>query len=76
MYWPALLLDYRCHVPRGRLGTAFPPPMRRCLRRLADSPRAALMRRYGAAGDGGEGARLASKLDALKRRAALLLRYG
>ena len=57
MYWPALLLDYRCHVPRGRLGTAFPPPTRRCLRRLADAPRAALVRRYGAAGDGGEGAR-------------------
>ena len=57
MYWPALLLDYRCHVPRGRLGTAFPPPTRRCLRRLADAPRAALMHRYGAAADGGEGAR-------------------
>ena len=38
--------------------------------------RAALRGRYGGAGDGGEGARLASKLDALKRRAALLLRYG
>ena len=57
MYRPALLLDYRCHVPRGRLGTAFPPPTRRCLRRLADAPRAALMHRYGAAADGGEGAR-------------------
>ena len=35
LYWPALLLDYRCHAPRGRIGHAFPPRTRACLAELA-----------------------------------------
>ena len=86
LYWPALLLDYRCHVPRGRLGTAFPPRTHRCLRRLAEAPPSELSARYGGGGGGGGGSsggssrgdarRLSRKLEVLRKRAALLLRFG
>ena len=28
-HWPQLLLDYRCHVPGGAIGTNYPPKARR-----------------------------------------------
>jgi hypothetical protein len=30
-HWPQLLLDYRCHVPGGAIGTNYPPKARGCL---------------------------------------------
>ena len=42
LYWPAMPLDYRCHVPRGRIGQALPPKLRTCLRALTQSPVRAL----------------------------------
>ena len=30
-HWPQLLLDYRCHVPGGAIGTNYPPKLRECL---------------------------------------------
>jgi hypothetical protein len=33
--WPLLLLDYRCHVPGGAIGTAFPPQARVTAQRSA-----------------------------------------
>lgn len=39
LYWPSLVLDYRCHVPRGRIGhLGIPPRTRACLARLAHTP--------------------------------------
>lgn len=35
LYWPALMLDYRCHAPGGRLGHALPPRTTACLAQLA-----------------------------------------
>lgn len=40
LYWPALLLDYRCHAPRGRVGHAMPPKMHACLHELATTKKA------------------------------------
>jgi hypothetical protein len=69
MYWPALPLDYRCHVPRGRIGHALPPKMRRCLTRLAADSAANLSARYAV------GAR-SRRLERLRGRARLLLEHG
>ncbi len=32
---PLLLLDYRCYVAGGAIGTAYPRPLKQCLARLA-----------------------------------------
>ena len=44
LYWPALPLDYRCHVPRGRIGVQLPPRLARCLHDMAHTPVANLSR--------------------------------
>jgi len=31
------MLDYRCHVPEGQIGTAFPPAVERCMRSFAEA---------------------------------------
>ena len=40
----SLLLDYRCHLPDGALGAAYPPHLRRCLEACASSDPAATAR--------------------------------
>ena len=69
LYWPALLLDYRCHTPRGRIGFAYPPRMRSCLDHLASSGLANASRDLGVH-------RSSRRLRRLVRRARLLLEDG
>ncbi|KAJ9505716.1 hypothetical protein QJQ45_021475 [Haematococcus lacustris] len=42
-----LLLDYRCYVPGGQLGTAWPTGVRRCLAKLAGMSAEQIMHEYG-----------------------------
>jgi hypothetical protein len=39
-------LDYRCHVPGGKLGTAFPPHLAQCMQRFVDTPPEELRREF------------------------------
>jgi len=39
-------LDYRCHVPGGKLGTAFPPRLAQCMQRFVDTPPEELRREF------------------------------
>ena len=69
LYWPALPLDYRCHVPRGRVGKALPPRMASCVNELVHTERAALAAQLGVRA----GSR---RLERLVGRAKLLLERG
>ncbi|GFH21239.1 uncharacterized protein HaLaN_18500 [Haematococcus lacustris] len=42
-----LLLDYRCYVPGGQLGTAWPTGVQRCLAKLAGMSAEQIMHEYG-----------------------------
>ncbi len=42
-----MVLDYRCVVPGGELGTKLPPGVQQCLRSIAKAPLAELCQRYG-----------------------------
>ena len=69
LYWPALPLDYRCHVPRGRVGKALPPRMASCVNEHVHTERAALAAKLGVRA----GSR---RLERLVGRAKLLLERG
>ncbi|GMH38170.1 hypothetical protein BSKO_06054 [Bryopsis sp. KO-2023] len=44
---PTLLLDYRCHVEGQRMGTDFPPPIKKCLQKLEEMSVQEAMSEYG-----------------------------
>lgn len=44
---PMILLDYRCHVPDGLIGTAYPPAMKQCLRKLSSMNASAIQKSFG-----------------------------
>jgi len=60
---PLRMLDYRCHVPGGAIGTAYPPAMARCLRELAATAPAEFVSKYM---DQAIGDAVATRGDALK----------
>lgn len=41
------LLDYRCHVPGGRIGFDYPPTVQKCLEIFAQSTPDSLVQKYG-----------------------------
>lgn len=71
LYWPALLLDYRCHVPRGRLGDNFEPKTRSCLAELSSTSASNLSAAFRLPTDSGT-----RMLERLSERARLLLSLG
>ncbi|KAL3903479.1 MAG: hypothetical protein SGPRY_011660, partial [Prymnesium sp.] len=73
LYWPALILDYRCHVPGGRLGLDFPLQTRRCLTELSSQSERNLSQVLGITAHGRGGRRT---LRRLVRRARALLSLG
>jgi hypothetical protein len=44
---PLIVLDYRCHVEGGKLGTNYPPVVTQCLRHLASFAPVDLRKKYG-----------------------------
>ncbi|KAL1519809.1 hypothetical protein AB1Y20_023316 [Prymnesium parvum] len=72
LYWPALLLDYRCHVPHGRLGFDFPLQTRRCLAELSTQTLGNLSASLGVGRSGG----VRRMLRRLVRRARTLRSLG
>lgn len=44
---PMILLDYRCHVPGGLIGTAYPPALKQCLQKLSSMNASEIQQSYG-----------------------------
>lgn len=44
---PAVLLDYRCHVPGGEIGVNYPPSVQKCLKKISGMTPEAVMQQYG-----------------------------
>ncbi|KAI8464996.1 MAG: hypothetical protein J3K34DRAFT_380094 [Monoraphidium minutum] len=59
---PLQLLDYRCHVPGGALGTAYPPRVAACLKNISSMTKQQVKAHYGFP--------LLATAAALRRRAA------
>lgn len=65
---PLQLLDYRCHAPGGKIGTKYPPPVTKCLKKLSRLNPKAIVTKYSY-----------PTLDmaaALRQRAADMLQHG
>lgn len=41
-----VLLDYRCYVEGGKMGTRYPPPMQQCMERMVEMTVPQLQRHY------------------------------
>ncbi|KAG2488690.1 hypothetical protein HYH03_012691 [Edaphochlamys debaryana] len=63
-----VLLDYRCLVPEGRIGRAYPEGLAACMRQLASHPVLDIMEHYGFT--------TRKPAEILKRRARDMLRLG
>jgi len=44
---PLILLDYRCYVEGGKIGTAYPEPVTQCLRKISSLPPVDIKKQYG-----------------------------